>query len=448
MSKKTTPVPIYRGDELAGHLVYDNGGNLIFIYDKNCKTPISPTLPLDGSGSPPHVYAWFRELIPDERRRKAFESMTRFSLQRVGKFLAWFGEDLPGNLSVKPASQKNEPQDITHLITLTVGVGGSIDRATMGTSLGGCDPKVAVIPKEENGELLFLSASSSDPSTHILKSAGLAAAIEDVSTQLAKDINMFPVSQMRPVAIRNLPCLLIERFDRYKDPNGKTQKLAQEDFCQAIGTLQRRGSEDGGISMQHIVNVIKERLDKNALRQFLAMFFFSMFIGNSDDHAGNYALLQNAKGEWGLAPAYDLISVAAFKQALDNSRLGVRSMIGGLPLEQPRKFGEHYDALEIDSEDVAIVEKICEIDRTEIGQIAMECHDRILDCLNSDFTARNHERWDALNLDSDFQKLATASINAFSEIVPQRVEELGNVFRNVFRTAFDINQSTIHNMYM
>lgn len=50
------------------------------------------------------------------------------------------------------------------------------------------------------------------------------------------------------------------------------------------------------------------RLEKhvNAYRKVLRLAAFNVFSHNRDDHSKNFSFLMNAKGEWQLAPAYDL----------------------------------------------------------------------------------------------------------------------------------------------
>lgn len=432
-------LPFWREDNLVGHLIQDDAGNFSFAYAESWRgEAISPLLPLDGSAPSKDVRCWFRELMPDERRRKAFESLTRLSLQRIGEFLHWHGEDLPGDLSVRPAYESGEPRDISRLITMTVGAGGSIDRAAMGSSLGGCDPKVAVIARKIDGNLAFFSATSANPSTHILKASGLVAAMEDISTMLARKTGLFPVTNLEPVAIRRMPCLLIERYDRIAAPDGHVRKLAQEDFCQASGNLKRYGSDDGGVDMEKFAEIVRKRLDRKNLEIFLRMSFYSMLIGNSDDHAGNYALLESPEGKWNLAPAYDLVSVASLKEMSEKGIFAGSPMLAFLSLKQPRKFGRHYDDLEIGGEDAEIAAGLFGMAEEEIGMLAMECHDRVLESLSADFLTEMKDRWETLDLDEDFSQLAEDSIRAFGEAVLARTETLGKVFGE----AFGINHST------
>lgn len=435
---KTRPdykcLPFYQGDELTGHLVQNDDRSFSFRYDAGWQGPaISPQLPLDGSAQSSAVFAWFRELIPGERRRRAFEKLTRLSLERIGQFLYWFGDDLPGNLSVKPASACGQPKEMTSLLAKYLAGGETLDRLTMGASLGGCAPKAALRVGKSGGDIDYWTASSASPSTHILKDSGLMAAIESCSMKLAAALGLFPVAKIEPVALGGKAFLLLERFDRRAGCNGAVEKLAQENFCQALGNLNRYGWERDGVSMEDMAGVFRQRLDAADLKFFLLMSFYAMFIGNSDDHAGNYALLRNDNGALHLAPAYDLASAAVIMELERQGRLGPRSMARFLDLDQSRKFGKHHDAMKIEAEDFRMAAEIFGLDCRYIMALAMECRERILECLDSGFILERREEWNDLALDDFFKEFGQTAIGEFFRIARERTIELGEVFEKAFR---------------
>lgn len=103
----------YKGDDLVG-VLRENGRDMSFEYDPGWQGgAISPLLPLGKIASGPAIRAWFRNMLPEERRRRAFETLTKLSLDRIGQFLSWFGEDLPGDLSTRPASAPFETKELT-----------------------------------------------------------------------------------------------------------------------------------------------------------------------------------------------------------------------------------------------------------------------------------------------------------------------------------------------
>ena len=92
------------------------------------------------------------------------------------------------------------------------------------------------------------------------------------------------------------------RFDRQ---NG--QKIAVEDFCQLTETLTEhkyRGSVEkiGKLVRQFTTNKGYEQ------QRLFELIVFCYLTGNTDMHLKNYALIENALGQYELSPAYDLLS--------------------------------------------------------------------------------------------------------------------------------------------
>ena len=95
---------------------------------------------------------------------------------------------------------------------------------------------------------------------------------------------------------------ITRRFDRQ---NG--QKIAVEDFCQLSETLTEhkyRGSVEkiGKLVRQFTTNKGYEQ------QRLFELILFCYLTGNTDMHLKNYALIENALGQYELSPAYDLLS--------------------------------------------------------------------------------------------------------------------------------------------
>lgn len=95
---------------------------------------------------------------------------------------------------------------------------------------------------------------------------------------------------------------ITRRFDRQ---NG--QKIAVEDFCQLSETLTEhkyRGSVEkiGKLVRQFTTNKGYEQ------QRLFELILFCYVTGNTDMHLKNYALIENALGQYELSPAYDLLS--------------------------------------------------------------------------------------------------------------------------------------------
>ena len=95
---------------------------------------------------------------------------------------------------------------------------------------------------------------------------------------------------------------ITRRFDRQ---NG--QKIAVEDFCQLTETLTEhkyRGSVEkiGKLVRQFTTNKGYEQ------QRLFELILFCYLTGNTDMHLKNYAVIENALGQYELSPAYDLLS--------------------------------------------------------------------------------------------------------------------------------------------
>lgn len=99
-----------------------------------------------------------------------------------------------------------------------------------------------------------------------------------------------------------------------------------------------------------------------------------------------------------------------------------------LTLEQPRSFGNHFDALEIDQNDIEVVTEIFKIDSEKIYEIAKLCAERIIYVMSGDFTKRKLAEWRKLDLSDDNTNMMEKSIMAFKRTVPERTKILRDIF--------------------
>ena len=107
------------------------------------------------------------------------------------------------------------------------------------------------------------------------------------------------------------------RFDRQ---NG--QKIAVEDFCQLTETLTEhkyRGSVEkiGKLVRQFTTNKGYEQ------QRLFELILFCYLTGNTDMHLKNYALIENALGQYELSPAYDLLSTLLILSDEEESALTI-----------------------------------------------------------------------------------------------------------------------------
>jgi serine/threonine-protein kinase HipA len=157
------------------------------------------------------------------------------------------------------------------------------------------------------------------PSTHILKPEparfpGLVAN-EAWCMGLARDVGL-RVAECHRRIIGKTPCLIVKRYDRAAGPDGRVQRLHQEDFCQALGfSASRKYQQEGGPSLKDCFGLIREwsSVPVIDIPDFLDGVIFAALTGNADAHGKNFSFLYSGR-ERRLAPLYDQVSTLAWPE--------------------------------------------------------------------------------------------------------------------------------------
>ena len=113
---------------------------------------------------------------------------------------------------------------------------------------------------------------------------------------------------------------ITKRFDR--KINGK---VALEDFCQLTENLTEHKYRG---SIENIGKTVKQYTTNKGIEliRLFELVLFCYLTGNADMHLKNFALLENALGEYELSPAYDLLSTAlVIPDDKDESALNMNS---------------------------------------------------------------------------------------------------------------------------
>ena len=155
------------------------------------------------------------------------------------------------------------------------------------------------------------------PSSHILKPA--IHAVEDSVINEGFCMALADAMQLKPAkskveVVLDRPFLLVERYDRIVDAQGRRQRLHQEDFCQALGVVpEMKYQNEGGPDLAQCFDLVR-RATRPSAPQVLRLFdyvIFNALIGNHDAHAKNFSLLHTGKAPV-LAPLYDTFSTAVY----------------------------------------------------------------------------------------------------------------------------------------
>jgi serine/threonine-protein kinase HipA len=155
------------------------------------------------------------------------------------------------------------------------------------------------------------------PSSHILKPA--IHAVEDSVINEGFCMALAEATQLKPAKatvhrVQDRSFLLIERYDRLMDTQGRRQRLHQEDFCQALGVVpEMKYQNEGGPDLAQCFDLVRRATRPHApqVLRLLDCVIFNALIGNHDAHAKNFSLLYAGKTPV-LAPFYDILSTAVY----------------------------------------------------------------------------------------------------------------------------------------
>lgn len=180
-------------------------------------------------------------------------------------------------------------------------------------SLAGAQDKLPVV---FDGDRIGLPRNGT-PSSHILKPP--IHAVEDSVINEGFCMALAEAMQMRPAkskihVVLGRPFLLVERYDRTLDTQGRLLRLHQEDFCQSLGVVpEMKYQNEGGPNLAQCFDLVR-RVTRPSAPHVLRLFdgvIFNALIGNHDAHAKNFSLLHASQTPV-LAPFYDLLSTAVY----------------------------------------------------------------------------------------------------------------------------------------
>jgi serine/threonine-protein kinase HipA len=321
---------VYLGATKAGVLSQDDAGRLGFTYNGDYlagREPraISFSMPLqeapfaDGVARP-----FFSGLLPDEGARQRLAGALGISAGNAFGLLEVIGGECAGALSLYPAGETPPDSDDDGVEALTPVrleeiLGKLRERPLLGgeegvrLSLAGAQDKLAVCLE---GDAIAL-ARGGRPTTHILKPVieRLDGTVENelFCLRLAARLKL-PVPHAELRRSGAIPYLLVERYDRSVQKNGRIARLHQEDFCQALSVPpELKYEEEGGPGVERSLDLIGRAAARPAADRldFIRKLIFNYLVGNADAHGKNFALLYRGKMP-DLAPLYDVVCTAAY----------------------------------------------------------------------------------------------------------------------------------------
>lgn len=317
--------------------------------------PLSVMLPLQREPFAGAVVSnWFGNLLPEGAVRETIERRLRLPPRDNFALLTAIGGECAGAVSLGPETEasentQDEESDLETLLYLQGEDAGEGAWAALGSprrlSLAGAQDKIAVI-READGRLILPSIGQA--STHILKPdsqriRGLRD-LEAFGLRLARAIGLNAAS-VELLEVGGRKALLVERYDRVRDAEGRLSRLHQEDFCQALGyPSELKYESQGGPNLRQCAELIRNRLRLGppALQHFLDWVVYSAVIGNADAHAKNLSLLYSQDGSKRLAPFYDLVPILSLPESLIDRepalRIGAARRIDSVTTDDWREF--------------------------------------------------------------------------------------------------------------
>ena len=331
---------VYLHNELTGHLVQDDGGQMLFTYaeswlNKPGPTALSRSLPLRKKRfSRKECRGFFGGILPEESKREIIARNLGISARNDYAMLEQIGGECAGAVTFIPASEKLPEQHYGYRTLSPAELAAKLRElpkrpllagdAGIRLSLAGAQDKVAVRIEVDEISLPLGGA----PSTHILKPAveRFAGVVfnEHLCMKLAAAVGL-PAAQVESRNIDGMDYLLVERYDRMRRRvTGGEQvldRLHQEDFCQAQGFVsEMKYQKENGPSLKQCFSLLREVSSAPVvdLVRFLDAVIYNFLVGNNDAHGKNFSLLYQGVGpenlEIRLAPLYDIVSTVYYPE--------------------------------------------------------------------------------------------------------------------------------------
>lgn len=310
------------------HLTFD--GEWRLDYDPSWEVrrsafPVSLTMPLrSGPVAADRLLPWLANLLPETHLAEIGQRL-KISPQDIVGLLGHIGRDTAGALSIgEPRRTGVHLQPVPDAVALErildelpakpflVGERG------VSMSLAGVQEKLPVFVDEDGAISIPVDGT---PSTHILKpdTKRLAGSVENEAfcLALARACELDAAEATIGIAGKRR-YLLVKRYDRFTDPQGEIRRLHQEDLCQLTGHFPsqkyERSSIGRGVTLKMMFGAISDLVSPSARLTLLDAVIFNVLICNSDSHAKNYSVLIGAGGSAKMAPLYDLMCAAVYRQ--------------------------------------------------------------------------------------------------------------------------------------
>lgn len=350
---------VYLHESRVGQLTQDESGRLAFAYaadwlaDDRAET-LSRSLPLqeipfDHRATRP----FFAGLLPEAEKRDRIARSLGVSEKNDFALLDAIGGECAGAVALWPAGERPPPdrpaspakpldeRDLIEILETLPRRPLLVGKSGQRLSLAGSQDKLPV--RFENGRVALTAPGA--PSTHIIKPC--VPGFEDTVHNEAFCLRLASLAGLQAAEARihhagAIPFLLIQRYDREREPSGAYRRLHQEDFCQALGyPPELKYENEGGPSLTRCFDLVRSASSRPVvdLARLLDAVVFHALAGNRDAHGKNYSLLYRSNGSK-LTPLYDVTCTVIYPDL--SSRLAMK--IGG-KYELDAVYPRHWERL-------------------------------------------------------------------------------------------------------
>lgn len=301
--------------------------------------PLSRSLPLrpesfDDKATRP----FFAGLLPEGDKRKLVAMALQVSPQNDYALLNGIGGECAGAVTLlEPGQQPTGLTSEQYVRWLDDGeLIAILDELPRRPMLAGKDGlRLSLAGAQDKLPVVFVNGhiglpKQNTPSSHILKPAISAVEGSVYNEGLCMALAMRLKLSVASTSIRRVAdrvYLLVERYDRLRQPDGSLQRLHQEDFCQALGVApEYKYQNEGGPDLTQCFDLIRKATRPSApqVLRLLDYVIFNALIGNHDAHAKNFSLIYTRRGTV-LAPLYDTLSTAVYANLTDKMAMKIGS---------------------------------------------------------------------------------------------------------------------------
>jgi serine/threonine-protein kinase HipA len=269
------------------------------------------------SGSDRPVQWYFDNLLPEDEQRTAVAKEAKINGDDAFALLEYLGAESAGSLVLSPPGAGAPARGLKPLSDAELSTRiQNLPRRSLSSgspkrmSAAGAQNKLLVVYRD--GALY--EPVGSEPSTHILKPNNTHA---DYPSSVINEYAVMRLAEAMHLEVPKVyrryvpePVYLIERFDRYTDSSGLTQRRHVIDACQLLN--KSRAFKYSSATLESLSDIIAACRNRARTRTRLYQWLiFNVMLANNDNHLKNLSFMVGTDGIE-LSPAYDLLSTGVY----------------------------------------------------------------------------------------------------------------------------------------